>query len=164
MPKRPAPKNIPPDVLFTMERLIKLLVKGDTLDQIAPKLNMGVMDVKGLVLHPEFEPYFERLDKKGYKVWKEALDANARREQVKTEATKDAGEYYRKAREIVLSSSELKDKERLDALLKLLSMSDALGEGVTEEIIRLAPASFSHLQKVLSEVEDSQELGRITTH
>jgi hypothetical protein len=154
MPKRPTPKSIPPDVLYTMERLIKLLVKGDTLDQIAPKLNMGATDVKGLVLHPEFEAFFERLDKKGYKTWKEALDAKAQREQVKTEATRDAGEYYRKAREIVLSSSELKDKERLDALLKLLSMSDALGEGVTEEIIRLAPASFTSLREVLEETRE----------
>lgn len=90
--------------------------------------------------------------------WKEAKTAIAKREQVKTAAAADAGEYYARAKEIVLSSNELKDKERLDALLKLLSMSDVMGDHVTEEIINLSPADRKVIQAALSEQDLPRDL------
>ncbi len=151
-------KNPDPATLLLMEGIAKLLSQGLTQDQVSRQVNIAKSDLKTILLHPEFEPYYKKLDPKGYKTWKEAKTARAKREQVKTAAAQDASEYYARARKIVLESDELKDKERLDVLLKLLSMSDVMGEGVVEEIIHLSP----HDRQVIQEALGEQELPRRT--
>ena len=148
MPSQSSPD---PTTLLLMEGITKLLSAGKTQDEIARQVNISKTDLKGLLLHPDFEPYYKKLDKKGFEVWKSARTAKAKREQVKTAAAADASEYYARARAIVLESEELKDKERLDALLKLLSMSDVMGDGVVEEIIHLSPTDRQVIQEALNE-------------
>lgn len=124
--------------LSLLEKIASKISQGKTTQQIATDADLDYSFVEGIIASEEFDEVFKALDPKSYAIWVEnQADLKAKRK-VMAMAREDSVHFYRTAKDLVLNSKELKDKEKLDAIFNLLKIAK-VGEGeVAQEMVVLS--------------------------
>jgi len=114
--------------LSLIESIASRITRGQTSQQIAIDADLDYSYVEQVLASKEFSKTFELIDPIGYTKWAENQADLRIKRQVMAMAREDSIEFYKQAKEIAVNSKELKDKDRLDALLQLMKIAK-IGEG-----------------------------------
>lgn len=139
--------------LSLIESIASRVARGQTSQQIAIDADLDILYVEKILALPIFEETFQNIDPQGYQKWKDNQADLRTKRQVMTLAREDSSEYYKRLRDTVLNSKELKDKERIDALFGLLKIAK-IGEGeASQEVVVLSKDNLDTILEAWGETE-----------
>lgn len=147
----PVPPMLTPDVRAHVENIARLTAKGMEPEQIRQVTDLDVIFIRRIQALDEFEPALRKASPEAATLWQESKSSEQARKRVKIAAREDAPEHYQMARDIVRQGAGLSEKDRLQALFKLLDISGVADETVEEETIALAPSQLALIADTLKE-------------
>jgi len=142
-----------------LEEIARLTSNGLNPQQIAIKADLDEATVRRLMALPEFEAIFSHFDPSAYKTWRETRDSESLRQAVISQAREDAPEHYRMLRELVRTSTQLRDAERAVIIEKLIKFSGDIGEGAEHETVSLSQAQLANIHETLNETARASDTG-----
>lgn len=148
--------SISREELSLIEKIASRVARGQTAQQIAIEADLDIYYVEKILSLPAFEEIFHNIDPSSYQKWKDnQADLRAKR-LVMTLAQEDSVEYYKKVRDLVLNSQELRDKERIDAMFSLMKIAK-IGEGeAAREVVELSKDNLETILEAWRETEKKQ--------
>ena len=139
--------------LSIIESVASFVARGKSPQQIAIDADLDLSYVERILSLPQFEQVFQNIDPKAYGKWKDQqADLKAKR-QVATLVREDMLEYYKRTRDILLNSRELKDKERLDGFFTLMKFGRLGDESVVYETVVLSDDNIGTILEAWGETE-----------
>ena len=147
--------SISRELLLTMEGIAKLLSAGTDIVNIARQTNLDVPTVDGIVAREEFHEVFRELDQSAYQRWVDDQGDLTARRAVKNMARSDSVENYKQIRDILKTSDQLRDHEKIGHLLTLLKIGGAM-ESDDNDVQRvvLSEGSLDLLSTTLKELDE----------
>ena len=139
--------------LSIVEKIASRVARGQTAQQIAIDADLDIDFVERVLTLPDFEQIFQNIDPKSYQKWKDNQADLKTKRQVMTLAREDSLEYYKKTRDLVLNSKELKDKERIDALFSLMKIAKIGEDDRPREVVELSQDALSTILQAWGETE-----------
>lgn len=134
-----------------LEKIASKIAQGHNVQKIAIDADLDFGHVEDILASKEFAETFKSIDPAGYAKWAENQADLRAKKQVMSMAREDSVEFYKEAKRIALTSKDLKDKEKLDALLQLLKIAK-IGEGESpREVIELSNSDLETILKAWDE-------------
>jgi len=142
------------ELIITMEEVARLVAAGEDVLNIARQTNLDVPTIDGILAREEFHTLFRELDAKAYQRWvDDAADLTAKRA-VKTMARADSVQLYKEARDLIKTSDQLRDHEKLGHIFTLLKLGGAMDKEQEEERVTLSEGSLELLAGTLKELDE----------
>ncbi len=146
--------NLSRELLLTMEGIAKLLSAGTDLVNIARQTNLDVPTVDGLVAREEFHAVFAELDPSAYGRWVDDQGDLTARRAVKNMARADSQDFYKEIRNLVKTSDQLRDLEKINTYLALMKIGGVADkDGTEQERVTLTAGSLNLLSTTLKELD-----------
>lgn len=146
------PTTLDPQTQVFLEEIVRLTARGYEPERVAREMDLDLAAVTGLMALPQFNELFALLDPAKHQAWTEARLSQLANQRVRTLARNDAVEHYLKLREIVRTSTDMKESERAALLERLIKMSGLLDEEVHEEVVHLAPSQIANINQAYADV------------
>lgn len=143
------------ETINLMEGIARGLKEGLTVQQIAIRANLDTPTVDGIIARAEFHEVFKELDPAAYESWqRDQQDLTAKRA-VRTMARADAVEIYQMLKNLVTTSTSMKDSEKATHLFNLLKIGGVLDKGIDDEPpVRLSEGTAELFRETLTELYD----------
>ena len=139
--------------LSLMESVASLVARHKTPQQIAIDADLDLGYVERVLAMPQFEEIFQNIDPKAYEKWKDQQADLKTKRQVATLVREDMLEYYKRTRDILLNSRELKDKERIDGFFTLMKFGRLGDEAIQHETVILSDDNLKTILEAWDETE-----------
>lgn len=140
-----------PSLRTYIQEIAKLTARGLEPEQIRQTTDLDLSVIRKAQADEAFEPALRAISPEAADLWNETQTAIISRKRVKIAAREDAPEHYRMIRDIVREGN-LNDRDKLQALLKLLDFSGAADENVEDEQISLSPSQLALITETLREL------------
>ncbi len=146
--------SISRELVLTMEGIAKLLSAGTTVQNIARETNLDVPTIDGILGRDEFHALFRELDPSAYQRWVDDQGDLTARRAVKNMARADSVDFYKKVRDIIQTSDQLRDHEKITAYMALMKIGGVADkDGTEEERVTLSEGSLELLSTTLKELD-----------
>lgn len=146
--------NLDRETLLTMEGIAQLLSKGTDLINIARQTNLDVPTIDGIVAREEFHQVYKELDPVSYERWVDDLGDLTAKRAVKNMARADSVDFYKKVRDIIQTSDQLKDHEKITAYMALMKIGGVGGrDEVIEERVTLTESTLDLMKETFKELD-----------
>ena len=139
--------------LSLMESVASLVARSKSPQQIAIDADLDLGYVERVLSLPQFEQIFQNIDPKAYEKWKDQQSDLKAKRQVATMVREDMPEYYKRTRDILLNSRDLKDKERIDGFFTLMKFGRLGDEAIQHETVVLSDDNLDTILEAWDETE-----------